>query len=32
MKKGMELLTTLLGLAIMVALCVILINFIENAV
>jgi hypothetical protein len=31
MKKGMELLTTLLGLAIMVALCIVLIKFIEGA-
>jgi hypothetical protein len=31
MEKGTELLTTLLGLAIMVALCVALIMFIERA-
>jgi hypothetical protein len=32
MGKGTEWLTTLVGLAIMVALCVVLINFIESAV
>jgi hypothetical protein len=31
MKKGMELLTSLVGFAIMVTLCVILIKFIEKA-
>jgi hypothetical protein len=31
MKKGTELLTTLLGLAIMVVLCIVLIRFIEGA-
>jgi hypothetical protein len=31
MGKGTELLTTLLGLAIMVALCIVLIRFIEGA-
>ncbi len=31
MGKGTDLLTTLLGLAIMIALCVVLIRFIERA-
>jgi hypothetical protein len=31
MKDGTDLLTTLFGLAIMAALCIILINFIEKA-